>query len=287
MCTKPQSKRSLAWLLLAALPLIGCAPEPLPLAEGGRDELEAGLASSGEGGSMGASTQSISTEGLRGDELKGLWRATLTTTTTMTLPVLMDEITTTLHTELSLDVRQVDDRLWVSARTCLVESLSEPDIGQRVIPTAFIEALGPVERQGRVWREGSQLSFELERSYELRGVMLDDPIADALPASADDPRVVDLDRDGHPGLTVTLTGFPSGDVYLVQRAWDEWLGGAQLVDGAPVERLTGVLEWGDEQSRLAATNEALLIDVPQQIPRGEGLQVFEMYRVLPEAAGCD
>lgn len=272
-------------LLCVACVLYSCAPTPLPLraleAQGGEAEVMGG-----EEPSSPPSGGSEVTLELEGAELKGLWRAVQTTTTVMTLPVLMEEVVTTLTAELSLDVRQEGETLWVSARTCAVQSVSDPDIGQRIIPPAFIEALGPVERRGRVWREGGELRLALERAYELRGVRLDDPRVDPLPTTADDPRVIDLDRDGHPGMTVTLTGFPAGDVYLVQRTWDEWRGVADGAGEGPVERLSGEVSWGEEQSRLGATNDALLLDIPQQIPEGEGLQVFEMIRVRPEEAGC-
>ena len=274
------------WMTITVL-LCGCAPEPLALnssqaidptlggAPSGGEELE----QTPEGGDR--------SEALEGGELEGLWRVTQVTTTVMTLPVVMQELTTTLTAELSLDVRQEGEKLWVNVHTCSVQSVSEPDIGQRVIPSAFIESLGPLDRAGRVWREGGALNVELTRAYELRGVRLAEPNTDPLPTSADDPRVIDLDRDGHPGLTVTLTGFPAGDVYLVQRTWDEWRGRAEgeAEDGL-IHRVVGEVSWGEEQSRLGATNEALLLEVPQQIPEGEGLQTFEMTRVSGAEGRC-
>ena len=277
----------LVWITPIIVWLSACAPEPLALGSGQAVDLERGGVPS-EGGGLEQTLAGGEPSGaLEGGELEGLWRATVVTTTVMSLPVVMQELTTTLTAELSLDVRQEGERLWVSARTCSVQSVSEPDIGQRVIPSRFIEALGPIEREGRVWRDRGQLQLELPRAYELRGVRLDEPSVDPLPTSADDPRVIDLDRDGHPGLTVTLTGFPSGDVYLVQRTWDEWRGWSEGEGEAGlIDRVVGEVSWGEEQSRLGATSEALLLDVPQQIPEGEGLQVFEMTRVSEGEAGC-
>ena len=294
---KAQGGSSLVLALLLTQ-LWACEPSPLPLAlgeagsseagssEAGREALggergpEAGL-QAGEGAGGGASSD------LRGDELVGLWRATQTTTTVMTLPVVMEELTTTLTASLSLVIRQEGGALWLNVKTCAVESQSVPDIGQRLIPAPFIDSLIPLERGGRLWREGAELKLALEPAYEVRGARLDDPINDPLPTSADDPRVIDADRDGQPGLTVTLTGFPAGDVYLVQRAWDAWSASFIAAEGEPIDQVSGVVEWGEEQVRLGATSEALLLDVPQQIPRGEGLQTFEMWRVEPDEAPCD
>jgi len=284
-------------LTLLLTQLWACEPSPLPLdpggggsSEAGRDALggergpEAGLAAGLEAGEGAGGAASI---GVRGDELVGLWRATQTTTTVMTLPVVMEELKTTLTASLSLVIRQEGGALWLNVKTCAVESLSVPDIGQRLIPEPFIDSLSPLERGGRLWREGPELKLSLEPAYEVRGARLDDPINDPLPTSADDPRVIDADRDGQPGLTVTLTGFPAGEVYLVQRTWDAWSATFSAAEGEPVDQVSGVVEWGEEQVRLGATNEALLLDVPQQIPRGEGLQTFEMWRVEPDEAPCD
>ena len=40
--------------------------------------------------------------------------------------------------------------------------------------------------------------------------------ATPLPGEADDPRVVDADSDGNPGVTVQVRGLIDGEVYMVQ-----------------------------------------------------------------------
>jgi hypothetical protein len=210
----------------------------------------------------------------------------------MTLPVVMEEITTTSTSELSLHIRQEGERLWVSVEICSVRLESSPDIGQRLLPEPFLASLPLTEREGRVWWAEGELQLELPPAYEVRGALLDNPLQDPLPTEASDPRVIDADRDGHPGLTVTLTGFPAGDVYLVQRSWDAWRGAVSVQgEGGEVERLEGEVTWGEEQSRLGATNDVLLIDVPQWAPEGEDsegrpLQRFELWRSSPEEAPC-
>lgn len=272
-------------LLLSIHSGLGCAPTPLPFSSISEDGIQLNDLQQ-NGGATNRAFDEQEDKQIQGNELDGLWKVIHTTTTIMTLPVVMEEIVTTITAELSLDIRQEGEKLWISSRTCSVESLSEPNIGQRLIPQSFVNAIGSIERRGRVWRQGEQLKINLERSYELRGVLLDDPINDALPTSADDPRIIDLDRDGHPGLTVTLTGFPAGDVYLIQRTWDEWEGSADESLEGVIERLSGTVTWDEEQSRLGATNDALLLDIPQIIPKREGLQTFEMLRVTQEDAGC-
>jgi hypothetical protein len=313
----PMKRFSVAACVLSGLcvGVLGCEPTPLPLGElkGGQvgegavemgavemgavemgavemGAVEAGVSAVEAGVTAAGGTQAL--DELRGDELTGLWLAEHITTTVMTLPALNEEVTTTATSLLSLHVRQEGGSLRVSSQTCAVEMLSEPNIGQRILPEPFLNALALQERAGEVWREEGELHFELPPFYELRGVTLTDPINEALPTSADDPRVIDADRDGHPGLTVTLTGFPAGDVYLVQRSWDAWRGvEVERDEAGRVMRLKAALEWGEEQSRLAATNEVLLLDIPQRTlsgtdEAGRFYQRVELRRVEAEEAGC-
>ena len=83
------------------------------------------------------------------------------------------------------------------------------------IPQAIPEALSPGvvdstvigEEAGAPYVSGLQLDL-----WGIRGVGEDDE----LPGDGDDPRVFDLDGDGHPGATVTL-GDGGCDIYIIQR----------------------------------------------------------------------
>ena len=51
------------------------------------------------------------------------------------------------------------------------------------------------------------------------GIELDDPFKEALPTDPNDPRIVDDDGDGNPGLTVTIEVSPEfiGELYIARR----------------------------------------------------------------------
>lgn len=64
--------------------------------------------------------------------------------------------------------------------------------------------------------DGEYVLYRPVEPYVL-GAELDDPINDALPTDGNDPRVTDMDGDGKPGMTVSISGFVSGDIYAVRR----------------------------------------------------------------------
>jgi hypothetical protein len=214
-------------------------------------------------------------------DLGGVWRLTQVTTIQMTLPVVQTEMVTTITSRLSVVIRQEGSELWLSARTCSVQMANEPNLGQRLISQAFIDSMPPLHRRARLLRgEGGELLFEAPRAYVVSGAWLEDPASGSLPASPEDPRVVDGDRDGLPGLTVRLTGFPAGDIYIAQRTWDI-LRGEVLSAG----RVEGQLEWAEERVTLGATAEILLVEVPSVIVDDPALQRFTLERVSGEPEG--
>jgi hypothetical protein len=124
-----------------------------------------------------------------------------------------------------------------------------------VIPAAFIASLPPTSWDADVSWNGSEWRFERPWVTTVNGAVLADPVNDPLPTSADDPRVVDQDRDGKPGLTVhiTIIGFISGEVYVVQRDRSRLVGTVVSADA-----IDGLVEWTSEQSVLGASSSAFL-----------------------------
>jgi hypothetical protein len=92
------------------------------------------------------------------------------------------------------------------------------------------------------------------------GIRLDDPANEPLPTDPNDPRIVDDDGDGKPGITVTVgaNGAVGGELYLARReifAYDMVQDGPdsmrgtvtdsseQLVIGASVPALASTTAW--------------------------------------------
>jgi len=83
------------------------------------------------------------------------------------------------------------------------------------------------------------------------GIRLDDPFTESLPTDPNDPRIVDDDGDGKPGLTVTIEVTPDliGELYIARReifAFEAFL--------AEPDLLTGLVTDNSEQLVIGASD---------------------------------
>ncbi|MGC9530321.1 MAG: hypothetical protein ACP5G2_06945 [Candidatus Bipolaricaulaceae bacterium] len=123
------------------------------------------------------------------------------------------------------------------------------------VPQAFWQRARPHPLAGRIVYRDGRVELVVPWFVNVNGAELGDPEADPLPKVPDDPRVVDQDGDGHPGMTlkVSVLGLISGEVYVVQRLWRAYRG----VLEAP-NLVRGTISWEDEQSTLGASSSWLL-----------------------------
>jgi len=78
------------------------------------------------------------------------------------------------------------------------------------------------------------------------------PDTDALPTTVTDPRVIDEDQDGNPGITINITGLVTGSLYSVQRQ----VTSIAAIPVAP-DRFEGVLSFISDQ-KVLDSNPVLL-----------------------------
>lgn len=88
------------------------------------------------------------------------------------------------------------------------------------------------------------------------GIRLDDPFTDVLPSDPADPRIVDDDGDGNPGITVDIevSADLAGELYIARREIFSY--DATLVD---TDRITGVVTDESEQLVIGASDPAFAI----------------------------
>lgn len=194
------------------------------------------------------------------------------------LPVLGAEPTTTYGVmQLRIEPGAAEGELALTTRLCEVRIERERDVVTTEIPPTFIDALPSVERVATFVGE----RFEADWHVELRAVELENPADDPLPTEPDDPRIIDLDADGQPGLTARVSGLVDGEVYLVQRAVTR-LTGQVSRDG----HLDGLLGWTAEESIVAADDPLLETGAPFEADADPSQSVFLSTR-LDEQRDCD
>ena len=127
-----------------------------------------------------------------------------------------------------------------------------------VIPDAWAHTEKPVSRTGSFAPGAGGIpvlnlpSLGEPPLVEIAGAVLAST-TDSLPTSAADPRVIDEDNDGYPGISVRLNGQSiSGSVYSVQKQTTSIQ--AIVVD---VGRLEGILTFGSEQNVIGSNPETI------------------------------
>ena len=118
-----------------------------------------------------------------------------------------------------------------------------------VIPDAWAHTETPVVRSGSFVPGVDGVSvLAIDPLPEVAGAVLANS-TDPLPTDPIDPRVVDSDNDGNPGITVSLTGLFTANLYSVQRQKTSFL-------GIPVasDRVEGTLTFESDQTVLGSTN---------------------------------
>jgi len=210
-------------------------------------------------------------------DISGTWAQLQVTTSVVDLPVIGDIVSTTTAV-LVLDIAQSGSNVTVTEQVCDIDLSSSSKRVRTVFPEAFTRAVSGRKKRARIARDGSVVRFTQKRDYAYLGAKLSR--SGALPDDPDDPRVYDQDKDGHPGVTVRVRGAVDGDIYVVQRSWDEMRG---AMTGA--DRIDGHVKWHTEQSVLGATS-IFLKSSPDSQPHSSPARNYFRTTRLPDGTGC-
>jgi len=144
------------------------------------------------------------------------------------------------------------------------------------IPDEVMRSICPDPRTVQLEQTDSGIRMSQDWHVEVRGAMLDDPENDALPTTPDDPRLVDQEGDGFPGMTieVELVGLYTGATYAVQRYRYRLYG-----DVIDENTIIGFIEWTSEQTVIAATNDLFLLPFEDYTDPDSTKHKFIMTRV--------
>jgi len=192
---------------------------------------------------------------------------------------LVGESTQTSYVVQRVDVEQAGASLAMTDQYCFTVIEESSSLAATQIPEAFMRALRPLPRTATLLEEGGKTLFEQARYLEVRGAVLENPETDVLPVDAEDPRVIDQDEDGFPGMTVNvrLFGLLEAQIYVVQRVQYELQGVVVSPD-----RVSGLIQWSDEQNVLAATSSLLLAGADSEQDPDPSRHVFVMVRADEE-----
>jgi len=177
----------------------------------------------------------------------GTWAQLQVQTSIATIPVAGDVVSKTVAI-LRVEIVQNSKRLKIHSTPCHVEVDSEIDMVRTVVPAAMIDAIGTQEFRARLTHGDKGWTFYQPPVMQTLGVVLSDAWREKMPTDADDPRVIDADADGKPGVTVRIEGVIDGAIYVAQRSWSRLEG---IVTNG---RIKGSLTWQTEQSVLDATS---------------------------------
>lgn len=141
------------------------------------------------------------------------------------------------------DVEERDGKLWNRMRFCHADTAN--DLGSTVtFSDAATRAIVPVDVELKVSEQDGALHVERPATPTPIGIDLDDPATESLPTDPKDPRFVDSDGDGKPGVTAKIEVSPQlkGEIYLARReifAYD--------ITATSPDRLEGTITDGSEQ----------------------------------------
>jgi hypothetical protein len=188
-------------------------------------------------------------------DLSGRWALFQQTVTSSKVPVI-GKVYSKTRAVVLFDLTHAEERLSGRGSVCAIEINSGSRMVKTILPPAFRRGLPPSEMDARLTLSSGRLWFFQPRTQSVLGAQLALP-DDPLPTSPSDPRVVDQDEDGKPGVTVQIKGIVEGDIYVIQRSWSE-LTGSQTTPG----RFDGDITFGQEQVILGATRDVLKKPMP-------------------------
>lgn len=206
-------------------------------------------------------------------DLSGTWSGTTVATMNSRIGPIGGFRTTTTS-RLILEIEQDGRELEIHVHTCAVEMDSTNPMVSTSLSDGFVENLGVVVRPAVIREIDGEFQFLVQRQYSAQGVRLADLAQDPLPEDRSDPRLIDQDGDGNPGFTVSVGGMVKGEVYVIQRGWDELSGTIEDED-----HIEGHIRW-DSVQRVIDASRRLLMRQPSLQPNNERARnYFEMTRV--------
>lgn len=164
---------------------------------------------------------------------------------------------------------------------CSAETLSSKDNIRTSMDEEFLRELYAATLPLEFSRVENQATLHVPETVWVMGAALEDPVNQPLPRDVGDPEVADSDGDGHPGVTVSVDAFVSGELRIAQRVTTSWTSHVVSPD-----YISGIVAWSDERVILAATADALARSRDSHPSETDGENAFELERLSPDESSC-
>lgn len=206
-------------------------------------------------------------------DLEGIWRIEMSVRSTADVAMLKGIASTTVTVGV-VEVARDGEGLVHRQRACAVDIRDDNPLSRTVLPPALVAVLPPSHTPVEL----SDGRYVVDLGTSHLGYLPGD--GDALPLSADDPAVVDVDGDGRPGATVRVQIAAVGDfgVDVVQRSH------ALLEGRLDGDAIRGAVRTLDFAQGVLGADLGLLRRGPTIHPDDDA-STFVMTR-LPVGAGC-
>lgn len=184
-----------------------------------------------------------------------------------------------LRTYKLLRVQMVQKGHKITEVRTLCSAVSTPLLGQTTtFPTPLLQAVGPLEVQGDLHGTGVGAGYASGPEVQLYGVKMESPLADPLPATSSDPRIIDTDADDQPGGTLQVGKICQ--LYVALRATSS-LQGTQVLPG----RIEGTAVQDNEQLTLGGSSPFCTQSLPSA--PNQGHNAFVLQRLGPGGLALD
>lgn len=187
-------------------------------------------------------------------DLSGDWAMVQVMVATADLPVVGNLSIDTIVGAFT-HITQSGSRLILQDRYCFTDATPSTFLFKTNIADTTMQSIRPETRTATLSLDDCDFRFTQDWYTEIRGALLEDPENDPLPIDPEDSRLVDLEGDGHPGMTIhaSILGLFTGECYAVQRY-------RYRLEGTVFDANTiiGLIDWTSEQTVVAATNSLFM-----------------------------
>ncbi len=155
-------------------------------------------------------------------KIAGTWALKLVTAANNEVPVVGEIVSETVSYE-KITIDQTGTELELTEQVCDVTVRSSQSAVKTVIPDRFVAHIRQITRPGTLELEDGRWRINIPEQLKFFGVKPSIGTA-KLPEDKNSEYVFDQDKDGQPGMTIELDGVLSGNLYVIQRSWDELVG---------------------------------------------------------------